>query len=108
MVRPHSCRRIRHELIATFFKPAGMPTKNLKITKIEFDELEAMRLVDYLSKKQVDAAKEMNVSQSTIARILASGRKKCANALVNGEALQLIAGKAPLQFTTNKDNDYGE
>lgn len=100
MVRPHSRRKIGHHLGATFFKPAGVPTKDLEVTVIGLDELEAMRLVDGTGMKQVDAASQMNISQSTIARILSSGRKKCANALTNGEALQLEAGEVPLHFNS--------
>ena len=98
MGRPHRGRRIGHQPDSTFFKPAGIPVSELKTTTIELDELEAMRLVDGEELKQVDAAKQMDISQSTIARLLAAGRKKTALALAHGEALQLQQGNAPLEF----------
>jgi len=98
MPRPHRGRRIGHSPDSTYFKPAGVPIRELKTTIIELDELEAMRLVDGEGLKQTDAAEKMDISQSTIARLLASGRKKTALALAHGEALQLQQGAAPLDF----------
>lgn len=98
MGRPHRGRRIGHNPDTTFFKPAGVPVKELRTTSILLDELEAMRLVDGEELKQTEAAKRMGISQSTIARLLASGRKKTALALAHGEALKLQQGDAPLNF----------
>ena len=98
MARPHRGRWIGHQPNSTFFKPAGIPAKELHTTTIELDELEAMRLVDGEELKQTEAAERMGISQSTIARLLASGRKKTALALARGEALQLQQGDAPLNY----------
>ena len=98
MGRPHRGRRIGHQPDSTFFKPAGVPARELQTTTIVLDELEAMRLVDGEELKQTEAAERMGISQSTIARLLASGRKKTALALAHGEALQLQQGDAPLDF----------
>ncbi|MDF7801175.1 DUF134 domain-containing protein [Pontiellaceae bacterium B1224] len=98
MARPHRGRSIGHSPDCTFFKPAGVPAKILRTTTIELDELEAMRLVDGEQLKQTEAAEQMGISQSTIARLLAAGRKKTALALAHGEALQLQQGDAPLNF----------
>ena len=98
MGRPHRGRRIGHQPDSTFFKPAGVPARELKTTTIELDELEAMRLVDGEEMKQAEAAEQMGISQSTIARLLSSGRKKAALALAHGEALELRQGSAPLDF----------
>lgn len=98
MGRPHRGRQIGHQPDSTFFKPAGVPVKQLRTTTIALDELEAMRLVDGEELKQTEAAEQMGISQSTIARLLSSGRKKTALALAHGEALQLLQGDAPLNF----------
>lgn len=98
MGRPRSGRWIGHNPNTTFFKPAGIPAKELRTTSILLDELEAMRLVDGEGLKQTEAAEHMGISQSTIARLLASGRKKTALALAYGEALQLQQGDAPLNY----------
>ena len=55
------------------------------------EELEALRLNDYLALSQTESAKKMDTSQSTFQRILTSARKKVAEALVKGKALR-IAG----------------
>lgn len=98
MTRPHSGRKIGHHPDSTFFKPAGVPAAALRISIVHLDELEAMRLVDGKALKQTEAAERMGISQSTIARLLSSGRKKTALALAHGEALQLQQGSAPLSF----------
>ena len=98
MGRPYSERLIGHQPGSTFFKPSGVPMAGLRIGTILFDELEAMRLVDAEGLQQTQAAERMGISQSTIARLLASGRKKTAHALSHGEALQLQQGSAPLNY----------
>ena len=100
MPRPHTGRKLGHQPDCTYFKPAGVPVRRLRTTTIALDELEAMRLVDGEGLKQTDAAAAMAVSQSTVARLLASGRKKAALALAHGEALRLEKGKAPLDFNS--------
>ena len=107
MARPHRGRWIGHNPHATFFKPAGVPVKELRTTTIELDELEAMRLVDGEELKQTEAAERMGISQSTIARLLSSGRKKAALALAHGEALQLLQGEAPLNFHEPTEPPFG-
>ncbi len=108
MARPHRGRWIGHQPNSTFFKPAGVPVKELRTTMIELDELEAMRLVDGEELKQTEAAKRMGVSQSTIARLLSAGRKKTALALAHGEALQLLQGDAPLNFHESAEPPFGD
>jgi predicted DNA-binding protein (UPF0251 family) len=103
MPRPHRGRKIGHLPDSTYFKPAGIPVSALKTTTIGLDELEAMRLVDGEGLKQTEAAEQMDISQSTIARLLASGRKKVALALAHGEALRLEKGVAPLDFQKMPD-----
>lgn len=98
MGRPHNERRIGHQPDSTFFKPSGVPMRELHISTILFDELEAMRLVDAEGLQQTQAAESMGISQSTIARLLSSGRRKTAQALSHGEALQLQQGSAPLNY----------
>lgn len=98
MPRPHRGRRIGCNPGVTFFKPAGVPISALGITTVHLDELEAMRLVDAEGLHQAQAAERMGVSQSTVARLLETGRKKVAGALVNGMALEIQEGSAPISF----------
>jgi predicted DNA-binding protein (UPF0251 family) len=56
---------------------------------IEYDEWEAIRLVDYLNLSQEEAAKKMQISQPTLSRILKAGHNKIAKALVEGKAIMI-------------------
>jgi len=62
----------------------------LEEVDLGFDELEALRLCDFKNLEQTEAARQMNISQSTLQRILASARKKIADALINGKAIKII------------------
>ena len=54
---------------------------------ISYDELEALRLVDYQGLTQEEAAQKMMVSRGTVWRCLDSARKKVATMLVEGREL---------------------
>ena len=82
MVRPRRGRWIGCQPGATFFKPAGIPASTLRISSVDLDELEAMRLVDDEGLHQTEAAERMKISQSTVARLLESGRRKVADMLL--------------------------
>ncbi len=73
----------------TYFKPNGIPVKELKVIKLEMDEFEALRLKNVENLNQIDSAKKMGVSQSTFARILNSVNKKIGQALVKGYAIEI-------------------
>ena len=77
----------------TYFKPQGIPLRTLMINTLELDELEAIHLCDYEEYNQSDAAKEMNISTSTLQRLLYSGRKKVADALYDSKAIEIIRHK---------------
>lgn len=64
--------------------------RELNIVSLSAEELEAIRLKNVLCLDQVSAAEEMKTSQSTYQRILASGYKKIADALVNGKAIKIV------------------
>jgi len=53
------------------------------------DELEAIKLHDVDGLEQIDAAKKMNISQPTFARILDSAYKKIAEAIIKGKAIRI-------------------
>lgn len=89
MVRPRSCRRLRFRPNTHYFKPQGIPMKNLEEVVLTKEEMEAIKLKDFDSLEQVEAAKKMNTSQSTFQRILVSARAKIAKAIVKGEALKI-------------------
>jgi len=92
MVRPRLQRRVSGEFSATWFKPAGIPVRELETVCLTFDELEAVRLTDLEELYQVDAALKMNVSRQTLGNIVKSAHKKIAEALIKGKAIKIEGG----------------
>lgn len=75
-----------------FFKPRGIPLSQLDHVGLEVDELEALRLADFLGLSQKEAGSLMKVSRPTFGRILGRARGKVADALVHGKAIQIARG----------------
>jgi predicted DNA-binding protein (UPF0251 family) len=76
----------------TFFKPQGIPLRSLEHTVITIDEMEAMRLSDFLGLNQEEVAKQMQVSRPTVTRMLARAHKAVADALAHGKAIRIEGG----------------
>ncbi|MCK5043570.1 DUF134 domain-containing protein [Candidatus Pacearchaeota archaeon] len=89
MSRPCKRRRVRGRPSSSYFKPAGMRRTETKESVLAMSEFEAIRLVDLNEIPQEEAGNKMNVSQSTLSRILKSGRKKIADAIVNAKAIKI-------------------
>lgn len=53
------------------------------------DEMEAIRLCDLEGLDMVGAASKMEVSKSTVHRLLGSAHKKIADGLISGKAINL-------------------
>ena len=77
---------------ADFFKPVGIPLMSLEVVTLLIEELEAIRLVDSEGLDQSEAARQMGVSTKTLWTDLQSARKKIADALAYGQAIQLQGG----------------
>lgn len=92
MARPQKLRMIAKEPEVTYFKPRAVPLSELEEVTIGIDEIEALRLNDFEKLNQTDAAKKMNVHQSTVQRILETAREKIADALCNGKAIRIEGG----------------
>ena len=92
MPRPLRTRIVAQAPKSNYFKPAGIPLRLLEETVLSLDEIEALRLADAEGLYQEEAAKRMNVSRPTVARILASARRKIAVALTEGRAIRLAGG----------------
>lgn len=63
---------------------------------LSIEEVEAIRLSDYLEMEQDTAAACMNVSRGTFQRIINSARSKTADALVHGKTLRIDGGNYEL------------
>lgn len=92
MPRPYRCRRVRWDPPFTYFKPAGVPVRELEEVVLRVDEYEALRLADREGMPQVEAAERMDVSQPTFSRLLDSARGKVAEAIVSGKAIRVEGG----------------
>lgn len=92
MIRPLKLRCIFREPDATYFKPRGIPLRELQCVTLTLDEAEALRLKDLEDMEQKAAAKKMAISQSTFQRILVSAHRKIADALVCGKAIKIEGG----------------
>jgi uncharacterized protein len=92
MPRPHCLRQITRWPGATYFKPAGIPLHALEEVTLALDEFEAVRLADLEGLYQEQAAEKMKISRPTFSRVVESGRRKIADALVNGRALRIEGG----------------
>ena len=62
---------------------------NLSEVVLSMSEFEAIRLIDFEGTSQTDAGTKMHISQSTLSRILSAGRKKIADAIINGKAIKI-------------------
>lgn len=87
MPRPQINRQIGCRASATYFKPRGIPMRELETVELAADELEAIRLTDLEGLYQEQAAERMGVSRQTLGNILKRAHRKVAEALVKGKAI---------------------
>lgn len=89
--RPKKSRIVRKEPDTRQFSPRGhrgRPGYN----ELKVEEVEAIRLIDHMGLKQIEAAKCMGISQQTFSRILRNARKSLAEALVLGRIIKVGGG----------------
>jgi predicted DNA-binding protein (UPF0251 family) len=91
--RPPKWRRVEFLPVVTYFKPAGVPLRQLDEVVLTVEELEALRLKDIEGLEQEDCAEKMGISRPTFFRILNSAHSKVADALVKGKAIRIEGGK---------------
>lgn len=86
----------------TFFKPQGIPLRVLEHAVITVDELEALRLSDFLGMSHEETAQQLKVSRPTVTRMLARAHQIIADALVNGKAIRIEGGDYVLEGFENQ------
>ena len=89
--RPKKPRKIQREPNTRQFSPRGRigrPGYN----ELKYEELEAIRLADYVGLKQAEAASQMGISQQTFSRVLRNARKCLSEALVIGKIIKVGGG----------------
>jgi predicted DNA-binding protein (UPF0251 family) len=92
MPRPRKKRRLCFHPKVTYYKPQGVPLRQLQEIILTAEELEALKIKDCDKMDQHSAAEQMGVSQSTFQRILSGAREKTTRALVEGKALRIETG----------------
>jgi predicted DNA-binding protein (UPF0251 family) len=85
---------------AVFYKPQGIPMRELESLVLSVEGLEALRLVDGERMQQVEAADRMGVSRPTLSRILGEARNTVATALFEGKAIRVDGGEYLLSSET--------
>ena len=89
MPRPCKQRRIRGSPNSSYFKPAGIRTRDIEEIVLSPAEFEALRLKDVEELDQKECAKKMEISQPTFHRLITTARKKTSDAIINGKAIRI-------------------
>jgi len=92
MVRPCKNRFVSGRPGSVVYKPAGISARTLEWVNLGLDEFETIRLLDHQGLDQEKAAELMGISRPTVTRIYISARKKIAEALTEGKALNIEGG----------------
>ncbi len=100
--RPRCSRRIETEPVVTYFKPRGVPLRELDVILLSLEELEAVRLVDLEGLEQEEAAQRMGISRRALWQDLQNARKKIVEALVKGKAIEIKGG----DYTVERPRGY--
>ena len=108
MSRTPKCRRVEYMPEVTYFKPAGIPLRDLEEMRLSVEEAEALRLKDLEGLEQETGAAKMNVSRPTFQRILASARQKIADAILNGKAIRIEGGSFEMKWRRFRCRDGHE
>lgn len=90
MPRPVKPRYIEKEPACARFHPS-IPSGRRPVI-LTVDELEALRLADYLGLDQHSGAERMGISRPTFGRIVNKARHKVAGALCSGHAVRVEGG----------------
>lgn len=99
MPRPKNNRIVHEPPLFSDFKPLGVPSINLRRSKLSLDEFEAIRLADYKGYSHEEAATEMGISRSTFSRLIEKARKQMADFLIQGKLLSIEGGN--IHFRNN-------
>ncbi len=88
-MRPRFRRRLGIQFSNNYFKPRGIPLRDLQEVNITDEELETLRLRYIENIDQEKAAQMMGISQSQYQRDLTFVMQKITEALVNGYAISI-------------------
>ncbi len=74
------------------YKPFGIPARDLQSVILLYEELEAIRLVDYEGLLQDEAAVKMNISRPTFTRLYNKAHRTIAKAFIEGKVILIKGG----------------
>jgi predicted DNA-binding protein (UPF0251 family) len=89
MTRPRIKRHLQFNPNVDYFKPRGIPLRELEEVELFPDEIEAIKLYLVDGLDQTKSAEKMGISQPTFARTIDSAYKKVAEALIKGKAIKI-------------------
>lgn len=92
MPRPRKCRWVQNTPPIAYFKPRGVPLRELTEVNLTIEGCEALRLADLEGLSHQEAASRMKVSRHTFGRVLAEARRAVSQAVVLGQALRIDGG----------------
>ncbi|MFH1198354.1 MAG: DUF134 domain-containing protein [bacterium] len=101
MPRNKKHRSVRCNPTAYYYKPQSVPLSALEEVLLEIDELESLRLADYLAHSHEQAAAKMKISRATFGRIVETARNKVVDAILHGKAIK-IGRELPANLKTKQ------
>lgn len=107
MPKPKKNRFVQQPPAVTYYKPQGIPLFQLEQVVLDVDEFEAIRLVDYEGLHLENAARQLNVSRATCARIIDSAHRKIGTAFTHGYAIRIEGGSFVLGKNRYRCRDCG-
>lgn len=99
MSRPRKSRKLITPPVMKGFKPFGLPFFEVDTLKLNYEEFESIKMVDYDKLSQKQAAEQMNISRPTFTRIYNKALKTIARAFVEAKAIEIEGG----DFTFEQD-----
>lgn len=105
MSRPKQYRRIGLKPKINYFRPVGIQKNKLQEIDLTLDEFESLRLKDLCKHNQIKCAQYMHISQPTFHRVINAARKKIAEALVQGKAINIHGGVIKYSYKDPKQKN---
>lgn len=101
--RPQKIRFVEKMPKIYLFSPRGKPGRPEEI-ELSVDQLEALRLADFLNFDQAKGAGVLGVSRASFGRILRQARKLVADALIHGKIIRILQSR-PNVFLSKAPRD---
>jgi predicted DNA-binding protein (UPF0251 family) len=107
MPRPFKIRKITSRPIVSCFRPHPAPLYKSEELFLRLDEYQSLKHIELERRDQISSASAMKVSRQTFGVILASARRKLAEAVVNGKTLRIGGGPGNAHCPPIGEKTYG-